>query len=184
MSQVCEEIASLIRDKILAGEWKAGYKLPVRTELISILNSNHYTVQNAIKQLEGEGYLTVGARKSGTRVSEHLPHVTSYYLIFPHSSDHWGHFWRALAEAAERKSGASCQIKCVYRLGGLNDIPDYQQMITEVQNKSVAGLMFASSADEFINSPILDAPGIPKVAISYPKRLDGIPKIKLISLVS
>lgn len=179
MSQVCEEVASLIRDKIRSGEWQAGFKLPVRTELISLLNSNNYTIQNAIKQLEEEGYLTVGARKSGTRVSESPPHSSSYYLIFPEEVNHWGYFWKALAEEAQKKSDTSCQIKCVHRINHLNSINDVQKMIANVQNKSVAGLIFTSSADEFINTPLLDTPGIPRVAISYPNRLPGIPKIKL-----
>lgn len=179
MSQVCDEVASRLREKILCGEWEPGFRLPVRTELVSSLNSNHYTVQNAIKKLESEGYLAVGARKSGTRVAPNPPHITSYYLIMPESPGHWGHFWKALAETAEAKSGENCNIKCVYRLSGHDDIADYQQMITDVQNKSVAGIIFASSADEFIDSPLLDTPGIPRVAISYPNRLPGVPKIKL-----
>ena len=177
MSQVCEAVAKKIRKKIIGGEWKPGSRLPTRTKLISSIGSNHYTVQSAIKQLELEGYIEVGARKSGTRVVENPPHLSRYYLILQETPDHWDHFGHALEEAAEQKSSETCEITCFYGFGGHRNINEFEQVINDVKNKSVAGLIFASSAQEFIGSPLLEVPGIPRVAISNPLDFQWGPKV-------
>lgn len=174
-----EQVARKIRNKIKKGEWQPGSRLPNRPSIISDVGSNAKVVQSAIHQLVDEGFLEVGARKMGTRVVSNPPHLSRYYLILPYGPNSWDHFWRALVEAVEDLSGDDCDITCFYGLGGQRDIADYQQMIADVKNKSVAGLIFASSGDEFAGTPLLDTPGIPRVAITSHWALPGIPKIHL-----
>jgi DNA-binding LacI/PurR family transcriptional regulator len=48
-----------------------------------------------------------------------------------------------------------------------------------VQTRRVAGLIFASSADELRGTPLLDRPGLPRVAIAGEGQLPGVPKVHL-----
>ena len=179
MTKAHSNIATQLRNRIIKGKWSPGSRLPRRPELISEVGSNARVVQNAITQLTEEGFVEVSTRSAGTRVASNPPHLTRYYLIFPYGPNSWDHFWKALAEVAEDMSGDTCDITCFYGLRGHRDVADYQQMIADVKNKSVAGLIFASSADEFKDTPLLDTPGIPRVSISYSRFLPGIPKISL-----
>jgi DNA-binding LacI/PurR family transcriptional regulator len=179
MQAAHEAIAEKIRSKVIRGEWAPGSRLPNRNDIISEIGSNTKVVQSAIHQLVDEGFLEVGARKLGTRVALNPPHLTRYYLIFPDTPKNWDHFRKALAEAAEALSGETCEFICFYGLGGQRDVADYQKMIADVQNKSVAGLIFTSSAEEFAGTPLLDTPRIPRVAISSGWTLPGVPKVKL-----
>jgi DNA-binding LacI/PurR family transcriptional regulator len=49
--------------------------------------------------------------------------------------------------------------------------------VNEAHTRSVAGLIFASSADELQGTPLFDQPGIPRVAIAVEGQLPGIPKV-------
>lgn len=69
-AQICE----LLRDRILAGEWTLGSRIPTETELCEAYEVSRITVRQALALLVRDGLL-VRARGRGTFV--HEPHLTA-----------------------------------------------------------------------------------------------------------
>lgn len=176
MPTASEQIAGRIREKIVHGVWAPGSRLPKRAVLIRELDSSAVAIQEAMDQLVAEGFIEVAARRLGTRVAPYPPHLSRYRLIFPFGPKDWGQFWHALEAAAVARTTPAREFTCFYGLGGHRSIADFQAVVNEVRTRSVAGLIFASSADELVGTPLLDAPGVPRVAITDRGYLRGIPK--------
>lgn len=177
MTTASEQAAARLRARIMAGQWQPGSRLPDRGALARELDVCLATLQQAIHCLVRERCLQVGPRKNGTYVAPHPPHLSRYRLIFPHGPDAGGAFWRALESAARARTTAAQEFLCFYGLNGHRAIAEYQAIVTEVQTWRVAGLIFASSADELQGTPLLEQPGLPRVAIAGPRQLPGLPKV-------
>ncbi len=179
MPTASEKVAEELRARIVRGYWGPGSRLPTRTKLISELGSCADVVQEAVKQLAAEGFLEVGARKKGTRVAPNPPHLARYRVVFPFGPDDWGQFWHALEDAARERTTENREFACFYGLGGHRDIADFEAVVNEVRTRSVAGLIFASSAQELAGTPLLEAADVPRVAIAGEGRLPGVPKVQV-----
>lgn len=178
MPTASEKVGAELRARIVRGHWEPGSRLPPRTKLIRELGSCADVVQDAVKLLAAEGFLEVGARKKGTRVAANPPHLARYRVVFPFGPDDWGQFWHALEDAAGERTTENREFVCFYGLGGHRDIADFEAVVNEVRTRSVAGLIFASSAQELAGTPLLDAPGVPRVAIAGEGQLPGVPKVQ------
>lgn len=171
-------IAAVLRQRIVAGALKPGARLPDRQELTREFGTSLATVQLAVQQLVADGFLAVGARRCGTRVAARPPHLYHYKLLFPYSPDTRGEFWRVLrAEAGRMSRTTERQFSFFFGLGGHRDIGAYDELVAAVRTERVAGLIFASGAAEFQGTPVLDQPGIPRVAIAARHELPGMPKL-------
>ncbi|MBM4078062.1 MAG: GntR family transcriptional regulator [Lentisphaerae bacterium] len=179
MAKADDQVADRLREKIVKGRWKPGSRIPSRVTLFKELGTCLATLQKAMDQLAAEGFVEVGPRKKGTRVASHPPHLTKYRLVFPYGPDDWGQFWHALEAGARQRSTPQQEFLCFYGLAGHRDIKEYQEIVREVETRRVAGLIFASSADEFLGTPLLDKPGLPRVAITGQGYLPGIPKVEI-----
>ncbi len=174
-----EELAGRLRERIVLGDWEPGSRLPPRAILAAEMDACLATMQEAVSLVTEEGFLRVGARKHGTFVAENPPHLRRYRLVFPYGPDDWGQFWRALETAARQRTTPEQEFLCFYGLSGHRDIEEYEAIVSEVQTRRVAGLIFASSANEFKGTPLLDHPGVPRVVIAGAHLFPGIPKIQL-----
>jgi DNA-binding LacI/PurR family transcriptional regulator len=179
MPSAGEQLAEKLRAQIVQGAWTPGMRLPDRSVLASELGACLVTLQEAVAQLVDEGFLLVGPRKKGTRVADTPPHLSRYRVIFPFTPDDWGQFWHALEAAALQRSSPKQEFLPFYGLSGHRAIAEYQAVVHEVQTRQVAGLIFASSADELRGTPLLEYPGLPRVAIATGCQLPGIPKVRL-----
>jgi len=175
---VPEKIAADLKRQILKGGLRPGARLPDRRALMRQFDASPITVQLAVTRLAEEGFVTVGARKRGTFVTDKPPHLHHYKLLFPYDPAFRGEFWRVLREEAKRMSDdTDREFSFFCGLGGHRDIESYQELVEDVRAERVAGLIFASGAAEFKGTPILDQPGIPRVAIANDYELPGIPKL-------
>jgi DNA-binding LacI/PurR family transcriptional regulator len=172
-----QELAGTLRARIVRGRWKPGGRLPDRKALAGELGTCQRTLQDALDQLVEEGFVEVGPRKKGTLVATHPPHLSRYRLIFPFGPDDWGQFWHALEAAARELTTERREFAPFYGLNGHRSIDEFQAVVNEAHTRSVAGLIFASSADELLGTPLFDQPGIPRVAIAVEGQLPGIPKV-------
>lgn len=163
----------------MSGRWKPGMRLPARVVVAKELGVCLATLQEAMDQLADEGFVEVGSRKKGTRVASHPPHLTRYRLIFPYGPDDWGKFWHALEAAARQRSSPQQEFLCFYGLAGHRDLAEYREIVREVETQRIAGLIFASSANELQGTPLLEHPGLPRVAIAGKGYLPGIPKVEV-----
>ncbi len=177
MPSAAEQVAGELRKQIVGGRWKPGAQLPPRIKLASDLGTCQATLQEAVSLLVAEGFVEVGTRKTGTRVAAAPPHLSWYRLIFPFGQNDWGQFWHALEAAARERTTERRKFVPFYGLSSHRSIEQFQTIVDEVRTRSVAGLIFASSADELRKTPLLDQPGIPRVAIAFERQLPGIPKV-------
>ena len=72
-------IESLLRSKILSGQYEPGQKLPTAVELAAEFRVSKITINGALANLQREG-LIIGKQGRGTFVSESIP-VTKQFLI-------------------------------------------------------------------------------------------------------
>ncbi len=180
MATVPERIAADLKRQILKGGLRPGARLPDRRSLMRQFDASPITVQLAVTRLADEGFVTVGARKRGTFVADKPPHLHHYKLLFPYDPAYRGEFWRVLREEAKRMAGDTDRdFSFFYGLAGHRDIESYRTLVDEVRAERVAGLIFASGAAEFRGTPILDQPGIPRVAVASAYELPGIPKLQV-----
>ncbi|NWJ71714.1 winged helix-turn-helix transcriptional regulator [Pseudonocardia sp. ICBG1122] len=64
-----QRIAADLRDKITAGRWQAGDRLPPLAQLREQYGASHNTVLRAIRHLEADGLVT-GKAGSGIYINE------------------------------------------------------------------------------------------------------------------
>src|SRR5438045_9168784 len=93
-----ELILSRVRRDIVEGKLQPGAQLPTRQELEQEFQVSSTTLQRALDRLIQDGFIY--ARGSmGTFVSERLPFVSNYRLVFPFpesAASNWICFWVAL----------------------------------------------------------------------------------------
>lgn len=163
------EIVLALRRRITVGELAPGSRLPTHRELRRELNANIVTLGRAIDQLRQEGFVdTQGAR--GTFVSARPPHLFRYALVFPsHPSEpNWSRFWEALAkEAVTVQRDGALEIPIYYDVANehRNTEGDYERLLDDMRSHRLAGLIFASHPWAVHKTPLLDEPGIPRVAV-------------------
>jgi DNA-binding transcriptional regulator YhcF (GntR family)/DNA-binding LacI/PurR family transcriptional regulator len=162
-----DQIANYIREQVISGKWQPGQLIPSRLELEQMFETTPVTVQRAVKPLIEDGFLCAEGRR-GTFVSETPPHLTRFALVFPHDLQNpkgESAFFKTLAHAADilcRRDGLD--IVPFYKLYGDLRCQEYLELVREVNAGKLAGIIFATNPFLLENTPVLDRPGIPRVA--------------------
>lgn len=157
-----------LKQRIIAGEFQPGKQLPSRVSLTEFYHTTPVTMQRVVDRLAESGFVyTVG--RSGTFVSMRPPHLTTYGLVFPYRDQPrhpWPLFWRLLhSEAAV--VAAERGLELTVSLGNEThlDVEAYRTLVDNVRSRRFAGLIFASRPLYLLGSPVLEEPGIPRVAL-------------------
>lgn len=160
-----------LRGQILTGELAPGGQLPTRVEIERSFGASPATVQRALEELRRDGFVQVQGRQ-GTFVSPHPPHLTRYAITFPISaqSDDWPKFWSSLKQEVVRLEKSftrpeALELPIYSGLLSSSDSPDFDRLLDDIRAHRVAGLIFMSPPNEAKYAPLLDEPGIPRVAI-------------------
>jgi len=176
-------VADVLRRRNVEGQYAPGSQLPVCEALVSDLGASHVTVLRAIDRLREEGFLRT-RRRSGIFVTTHPPHLYECAVLFGRNDgrqlgERYHRVWLDAVRNADDIPGAWRY--CVHH----NSDPDadslhYRTLTRQVQNGRYAGLIFPYSPVLWENTPILDHPGIARVAAddgygSYP----GVSMIKI-----
>lgn len=157
-------VAGRLRERIVAGRWLPGSRLPTRRELCTEFGCSTITLQVAMDALATERFVRSDGRH-GTFVSEHPPHLTDVAIIYPQSAAH-NHFWDAISETAKQCSSDRHKLEDWRGVDAHEDNPTYCALRERVLQGSLAGLLFVTSPHLFLNSPLLLRPGIARVAIA------------------
>lgn len=166
-----------LRREIVAGDFSPGARLPPRTELERRYGAGPVTVQRVFDHLAREGFVVARGRQ-GTFVSDAPPHTSSYALVFPYRDRPdrpWPRFWHALAAEGAKLQRPGVRLAFSYGNETHQDIEAYQQLVDDVVQQRLAGLVFASKPFYLAGSPVLETPGIPRVATT------GMPGVKEVS---
>jgi DNA-binding LacI/PurR family transcriptional regulator len=163
-----EFIAQEIRRRITQGQFAPKTRLPTRDEVGREFNASRMTVQRAFNQLMRQGFIEARTRQ-GSFVAAHPPHLCRIGLVFPRRPGKyapWPRFWLALQQAAEAMSeSARRQLPIFYSGEARPESEDYLQLVRELQNHRLGGLMFMNQPEDLIDSPVLNESGLPRVAI-------------------
>jgi DNA-binding LacI/PurR family transcriptional regulator len=168
-SRKAEKIVAVLRSEILSGQRAPGEKLPTYDELIEKFAITRPTVARVLRELRKEGLIEA----SGTRrivVASSFPHHTRYLWVTSEQpgSLEWTLFMATILELIERReTGIDGEVVALVGVDGRANNPEYQQLCEAVSHRSVAGLFLMNSATVYL-LPVLQAPGLPRVAIWAP----------------
>lgn len=165
------DILNKLRGKILRGEWKPGSQLPPRMELLRSLKTTPVTLHHAVQRLVNHGFLRTAAG-SGTFVAELPPHLNTYAVVFvfdpaaPFAEQNWSRYFQALTQAAVRlQQETGKRLLMFHGIDRHADSEDRMRLITHIERQSLAGVIFTNNPFQLEDTPILDEPGIPRVAM-------------------
>ncbi|MFP4029360.1 MAG: GntR family transcriptional regulator [Candidatus Brocadiia bacterium] len=173
-----DEIVSMLRDRIVSGQFPPGARFPKRTELIEEFEASNGTIQAAVDRLIEEGFLEA-TRGQGTFVSESVPHLKRHGLVMPmqpHSErDIYSQFYTALREAAKSVAAEQqLQIVCYDSIDFGREGETRQNLMEDVESRRVAGLVFVDCPDveNFFRNESL-----PRVAVAASSPRPAVPSV-------
>ena len=176
-----EYILDTLRHEILTKVFPPETRLPTQSELTQRFQVGSGTITKVLQQLTSEGFITAKP-KVGTIVLGKLPHLNNIALALPQAKNpnaswlnaHWSKYYTALANVAtalQTELGRPIRI-----LEGFDDpLGEARHDLAElVRTHQVAGVLFAASPHLLRGTPILEEPGVPRVAFMRPEAFQGI----------
>jgi len=171
-----EYILDTLRHEILTKVFPPETRLPTQSELTQRFQVGSGTITKVLQQLTSEGFITAKP-KVGTIVLEKLPHLNNIALALPEaksSNAHWSKYYAALANVA---TSLQTELNRPIRiLEGVDDpLGEARRNLMElIRTHQVAGVFFAASPHLLRGTPILEEPGVPRVAFMHPGFSPGI----------
>jgi hypothetical protein len=168
-SRKAEQIVQVLRSEILSGQRAPGAKLPTYDAFIEQFGVTRPTIARGLKALRSEGLVTVDGTR-GVFVAKTFPHHNRYLWVTgeqPGSAD-WTSLSDAILELIQRKNtGIPGEVVPLVGVDGRTNNPAYQLLCDAVEHGSAAGLLLMNSRTP-LRLPVLDTPGVARVAISAP----------------
>jgi DNA-binding LacI/PurR family transcriptional regulator len=163
-----ELITSRLRERILAGDYPAGARLPTRAELLAEFGVASATMQRALDRLIEDGFAEARGRQ-GTFVPDFPPHLFRYGLALPlPAAESAGNGFLAalVAESSIITRGMPQRFTTYFGIHQA-DGEAARRLAQDVAARRIAGLLFAVIPYPLAGSPILAGP-VPCAAISSP----------------
>ncbi len=168
------DVVRVLRTNILNGRWQPGTQLPPRLALLRSLKTTPVTLHHAVQRLVNDGFLRTAAG-SGTFVAELPPHLNTYAVVFIYDpanwidKQNWSRYYQALTQAAIRlQQETGKRLLMFHGIDHHADSEERMRLITHIERQRLAGLIFTNHPFTFEGTPILDAPGLPRVAMMDP----------------
>lgn len=168
------------RQRILSGELEAGVRLPAQTKLARRFGVSPVTVQRSIEELVRQGFVQT-RRRGGTFVAERPPHLHRYGLVFidmpgnPHS---WTLFHQAIANEGVRLAKlGGIGLMAYHGVDGHVDTHEYRRLLDDVRSGLLGGVILACYPNALLQTPLLQDPEVPRVAIMGKPEIPGIPRV-------
>jgi len=167
-----------MRRRIMVGDFLPGTRLPVRQEIGREFGVSEFTVQRALDYLKRDGFIRAEPRQ-GIYVSDHLPHLSNYALLFPGDdprSPSPSRFWSAVEHAAARLSRSSNYELTVYHGVDPTD-RRLHRLMKDIESERLAGLIFAFHPWRLIGWPALEQRRVPHVIVTEQPDLPNAPVV-------
>jgi len=160
----------LLRRQIVAGHYPPGTRLPTRRVFQDTLGVSPVTLQRALDRLQKEGFVRLVDRV-GSFITQHPPHLYRCPVVFPsapHAPEHnWNRFWQLLVDKIPQTAEKTGHKLPIYlNIDGHTDNEDFQSLVRDVELRRLAGLIFATNPWTLLHTPLITAPGTPRVAIA------------------
>ena len=171
-----EYIVDTLRHEILTNVFPPQTRLPPQSELSQRFHVGSGTITAVLRQLSREGFVTTKPKVS-TVVRENLPHLNNIVLVIPRANlpgTHWSKFYAALAAVA---TSLQTELGRPIRVLGVGEdlLGEARRDLAEsIRTHQVAGVFFATMPYMFRGTPIVDEPGVPRVAFMRPEAFQGI----------
>ncbi len=166
-----------LRARILDGTFVAGQRLPTHVMIEKEFRSTPPTVAKALEVLKRDGFIRAEAGR-GMYVASRPPHQHHYALVMGDAAaSHLTQFYVALRNEAARFQSAGRRFSIFYDIRNHSDGEDYQRLLGSIRARQLAGLIFSEAPFLLMGSPILEEPGIPRVAISSKAVFAGVPAV-------
>jgi hypothetical protein len=179
-----EQIVQFLRNEILSGQRAPGAKLPTYDAFIQQFGVTRPTVARGVKALRSEGLVTVDGTR-GVFVAKTFPHHNRYLWVTSEQpgSPGWTSFSATVLELIERgETGIPGEVIPLVGVDGRTNNPAYQTLCDAVEHGSAAGLLLMNSATMNL-LPVLQTPGLPRVAISAPLPHAELLKVDVAALI-
>lgn len=163
-------VVRTLRRQIVSGHYNPGDRLHSRRALAERFGVAPVTVDEAFNLLEADGFVqTMGT--AGRFVAGCPPHLHQFALILPLDPYHGlqrSRFYNALMNDADRVTNSDSDrfFQLYTNISGHVDCEDYQQLVRDVRDEKLAGLIFAFPGVAPYGNRIVDAGNIPQVAIA------------------
>jgi DNA-binding LacI/PurR family transcriptional regulator len=162
-------IVATLRRQIMAGQYSPGAQLPPHTTFEKSFRASRVTIQKALDRLAEEGFVFTKGRR-GTYVTQHLPHLCHYGLVFPGRPADRGYvrFWTALDnEGARLQDQQARRVFSFYALDTEGESPDLLRLRQAIESDCLAGLIFAFPPSADLSDKLFkNAPHFPRVVIA------------------
>jgi regulatory GntR family protein len=168
-SRKADQIVQVLRSEILSGLRAPGAKLPTYDAFTEQFGVTRPTIARGVKALRSEGLVTVDGTR-GVFVAKTLPHHSRYLWVTSErpGTPEWSSVSAAILELIARgETGIPGEVIALVGVDGRANNPAYQTLCDAIAHGSVAGLLVATSAMTRL-LPVLQAPGLPRVAIAAP----------------
>jgi len=139
------------------------------------------TVQRAMEYLRNEGFVHT-MKGEGSYVAAYPPHLSHFGLVLPFDSSPSGQVqyivaWRNEAERYfgenARPGGRMRQASFFHEIAGPDVAAYHRDLIAAIEGQKLAGLIFPNNPYMFQGTPIMQAPRLPRVAVSA-EPIDGV----------
>lgn len=180
-----DHVVRELRSLIVKGSYPPLSRLPTQRQLSRRFRVSPVTVQQAFDQLTRDGFIQARG-PLGTYVTPRPPHTSQIALIFPDvpSTSPRIRFWTALASSAidvDRDPASDLRIRVQYGINASDDNEDYLALCRDLRGQRIGGLIFACHPSMYEGTPLLDTPGVPRVAISG-TTIDTCPDLSRVNL--
>ncbi len=177
-----KKIIGYFRAGIGCGKLMPGQRLPTRAAVARQFRTTAVTVQRAFVRLREAGFILCDGRR-GTFVAERPPSLFRYALVFPDMAAGSARnlFWQILQQEAPAVA-KRLDVEIVINFGltyHIVDSADYLRLCRDISEGRLAGICFANTPFMAQGTSLLEAPGVPRVAIMTPPPPPGLHAIFL-----
>lgn len=163
-----DQIARLLRERILDGGYPPGTQIPIQLDLVQDFGMSSVTVQRAVNVLRKQGFVTA-KRRVGTFVATPPPYRNKYGLVFPKDPKHvrvWSNFWEALRVAANKINAiGEKSVECFFGWEEFEKSADFLRLKAVARDHLVSGLIFSSTPHSLLGTPLMDDPRMPRATM-------------------
>jgi hypothetical protein len=165
-SRKADQIVRVLRSEILSGLRAPGARLPTYDAFTEQFGVTRPTIARGVRALRDEGLVTVEGTR-GVFVAKTLPHKSRVLWVTSErpGTPEWSSLSAAILELCERgETGFAGEVVPLVGVDGRANNPSYQTLCDAVARGSAAGLLLSGSPTTGL-LPVLQAPGLPRVAL-------------------